>query len=215
MNCSQRGSIKYCNFGFVKFPEKNVSAVNMVIYTGKNLQRSWDLGVVFAQLMQFLCPRPERSAGASSNRIVRLSIRPFVHLSVRLSVHNSVPLTNKVQYYKFGWWYSYQTWTVSSSTGSSHFTDITCPWGGVGWGQIVWLREFCHILTLLPPGASTFHKHMSSCINVNMRIVFLGTFHIQYSILKAWKLPLRKSFYVYNKYFLGVTLLCNQCLLGG
>ena len=25
----------------------------------------------------------------------------------------------------------------------------------------VGLRDFCHILTLLPPGASMFHKHMS------------------------------------------------------
>ena len=49
--------------------------------------------------------------------------------SVCLSVHNSVPLTNKVQYLKFGWWYSNQTWTVSSSIGSSQFTDITCPLG--------------------------------------------------------------------------------------
>ena len=52
---------------------------------------------------------------------VRLSICPFVR--------NSVPLTNKVQYFKFGWWYSYQTSTVSSSMDCSHFTDITCPWG--------------------------------------------------------------------------------------
>ena len=88
--------------------------------------------------------------GASSNRIVRLS--------VRLSV---CPL---VQYLKFGWWYSYQTWTVSSSMGSSHFCDIPCPWE---WGvvQNIGLRNFCHILTLLPLGASVFHKHMSSlCI---------------------------------------------------
>ena len=40
-------------------------------------------------------------------------VRPFVCPSVCLSV-NSVPLTNKVQYLKFGWWYSNQTWTVSS-----------------------------------------------------------------------------------------------------
>ena len=44
--------------------------------------------------------------------------------------------------------------------GSSHFTDIPCPWGGAG--QNVRLRDFCHIWTLLPPGASVFHKHMSS-----------------------------------------------------
>ena len=78
--------------------------------------------------VDFLCPRPERSTGASSNLIVRLSVRPFVCPFVR----NSVPLTNKVQYLKFGWWYSNQTWTVSSSMSSSHFTDITCPWGWDG-----------------------------------------------------------------------------------
>ena len=32
----------------------------------------------------------------------------------------------------------------------------------VGWGQNVGLRDFCHILILLPPGASVFHKHMCS-----------------------------------------------------
>ena len=51
----------------------------------------------------------------------------------RLSIRNSVPLINKVQYLKFRWSYSNQTWTVTSSKGNSHFTDITCPlgWGGV------------------------------------------------------------------------------------
>ena len=34
----------------------------------------------------------------------------------------------KVQYFDFGWWYSNHTWTVSSSMGCSHFTDITLPW---------------------------------------------------------------------------------------
>ena len=55
--------------------------------------------------------------------------------------------------------------------GSSHFTDFLCSggWGGgvgggggVGWGQNVGLTDFSHILTLLPPGAYVFHKHMSS-----------------------------------------------------
>ena len=64
----------------------------------------------------------------SSYRIVR----PSFCLSVRLSVSSSVRLTNKVQYSKFWWRYSNQTWTVSSSKGSSHFTDITCPWGWAG-----------------------------------------------------------------------------------
>ena len=92
-----------------------------------------------------------------------LVIGSSVCLSVRLSVRNSVPLTNKVQFLKFGWWYSNQTWTVSSSMGSSHFTDMTCPWG---WDRSkIELRDFCHISTLLPPGASVFHKHMS-CLSI-------------------------------------------------
>ena len=61
-----------------------------------------------------------------------LVIGSSVRLFVRPSVRNSVPLTNKVQYLKFVWWYSNQTWTVSSCMGSSHFTDITYPWGGAG-----------------------------------------------------------------------------------
>ena len=67
-----------------------------------------------------------------------------------------------MQYLKFGWWYSNQTWTVSSSMGYSHFIDIPCPWG---WGERVLnvgLKDFCHIWTLLSPGASVFDKHMSS-----------------------------------------------------
>ena len=107
--------------------------------------------------LRFYAPGLKGPPGASSNRIVRLS----VCLSVCPSVRNSVPLTIKVQYLKFGWWYNYQTWTVSSSKGCSHFTDITRPWG-VGQGQNVGLTDFCHNWTLLPPGASVFHKHMSS-----------------------------------------------------
>ena len=87
----------------------------------------------------FYAPGLKGPPGASSNQIVRLS----VCLSVRLSVRNSVPLTIKVQYLKFGCWYNYQTWTVSSSKGCSHFTDITRPWG-LGRGQNVGLRDFCH-----------------------------------------------------------------------
>ena len=104
----------------------------------------------------FYAPGLKGPPGASSVSIVCPSLCPSVHLSVR----NSVPLTNKVQYLKFGWSYSNRTWTVSSSKGCSHFTDITCPWGWGG-GQNVGLRHFCHSLTLLPPGASVFHKHMS------------------------------------------------------
>ena len=103
-----------------------------------------------------------------------------VRLSVCLSVRNSVPLTIKVQYLKFGWWYNYQTWTVSSSKGCSHFTDITRPWG-MGRGQNVGLRDFCHNWTLLPPGASVFHKHMSS-----LSIFSTGIFIINKMPTRFW-----------------------------
>ena len=56
--------------------------------------------------------------------------------SVRPSVRNSVPLTSKVQYFQFGWWYSNQTWTVSSSIHSSQFTDITCPLASGGFKML-------------------------------------------------------------------------------
>ena len=60
----------------------------------------------------FYAPGLKGPPGASSVWIVRLSVRPSVCLSVCPSVRNSVPLTNKVQYLKFWWSYSIQTWTV-------------------------------------------------------------------------------------------------------
>ena len=51
---------------------------------------------------------------------------------------------------------------------------------GLGWGQNVGLRDFCHILILLPPGASVFYKHMSSCVkvsndvNISIELHFVG-----------------------------------------
>ena len=80
--------------------------------------------------------------------------------SVRPSIRNSVLLMNKVQYLKFGWSYSNETWTLSSFR-VAH-TSLTSHAPGGGRGQNVGLRDFCHSLTLLPPRASVFHKHMSS-----------------------------------------------------
>ena len=75
----------------------------------------------------FVMPR------ARKVRRVHLVIGSSVCPTVRLSVRYSVPLTNNMQYLKFGWWYSNQTWTVTPSIGSSHFNDITRPWG---WGWV-------------------------------------------------------------------------------
>ena len=82
-------------------------------------------------MLNFYAPGLKGPPGASSVWIVRPSVCP----SVRLSVRNSVPLTNKVQYLKFRWSYSNQTWTVSASKGcsKSNFNEITCPWG---WGGV-------------------------------------------------------------------------------
>ena len=76
--------------------------------------------------IDFYAPGLKGPSGASSNWIVCLS----VHLSLCLSVCRSV-IPSRL-HLKFGWWYSNQTWTLSSSMGSLHFTDIPCPWGGVG-----------------------------------------------------------------------------------
>ena len=64
------------------------------------------LSVIFAilkiNILSFYAPGLKGPPGASSNRIVCPSVCLSVRPSVRLSVRNSVPLTNKVQYLKFG-----------------------------------------------------------------------------------------------------------------
>ena len=100
----------------------------------------------------FYAPGLKGPSGASSNRIVRLS--------VRLSVCNSVPLTNKKQYLKFGWWYITRLGLLVHLW--VPHTSLTSHAPGVGRDQNVGLRDFCHSFTLLPAGASVFHKHMSS-----------------------------------------------------
>ena len=140
--------------------------------------------------MHFYAPGLKGPPGASSNRIVRPSVCLSVCLSVCPSVRNSVPLTIKVQYLKFGWWYNYQTWTVCSSKGCSHFTDITRPWG-VGQGQNVGLRDFCHNWTLLPPGASMFHKHMSSFLLCCIWMLYVSLSDYFVLILKYFTVSVR------------------------
>ena len=92
----------------------------------------------------FYAPGLKGPPGASSVRIVCPSVRLSVCPSVCLSVRNSVPLTNKVQYLKFGWSYSNQTWTVSSSKSCSHSSDNSSPlgWGGVKILDLQFLPDF-------------------------------------------------------------------------
>ena len=114
-------------------------------------------------ILNFYAPSLKGPPGASSVWIVRPSVCLSVCLSVYPSVRNSVPLINEVQYLKFGWSYSNQTWNVASSKDYSHFTDITCPGGGAS--QSLGLRDFCLSWTFLP-GASLFHKHMFKLLHV-------------------------------------------------
>ena len=44
---------------------------------------------------------------------------------------------------------------------------------GLGRGQNVGLGDFCNILTLLPPGASVFHKHIS-CLSFSLLICVIS-----------------------------------------
>ena len=88
------------------------------------------LSVCYHNLIcSFYAPGMKGPPGTSSNRIGC----PSVCLSVIPS------RLQTVLYLKFGLWFSNQTWTVSSSMGSSHFIHNTCPWG---WGQNGGLRDF-------------------------------------------------------------------------
>ena len=98
----------------------------ILVYNFDSIDVQNDVNFVHVLLMIqcFFAPGLKGPPGASSVWIFHLSVRP--------SVHNSVPLINNVQFLKFGLSCSNQTWTVSSSKDCSHFTDITCPWDGVG-----------------------------------------------------------------------------------
>ena len=104
------------------------------------------------------------------------SVRPSVRLSVCPSVRNSVPLINKVQYLKFGWSYSNHTWTVSSSKGCSHFTDITFPWG-MGRGQNVGLRDFAIVWLCCRRGHPCF---TNTCLVWNLKLFVKKKFSLLY-----------------------------------
>ena len=69
---------------------------------------------------------------------------------------------------------------------------------GVGRGQNVGLRDFCQIWTLLPPGASVFHKHMSSFLHFNFAYYTnkapYNKSSLQARIRWLWHLWLAKNF---------------------
>ena len=105
--------------------------INFLFYNSymKNVGEDIIFTFLRSQKLRFYAPGLKGPSEVSSVLILRLSVRPSVCPSVR----NSVPLMNKVQYLKFWWSYSNQTWVLSSFKGCSHFTDITYSlgWGGV------------------------------------------------------------------------------------
>ena len=82
---------------------------------------------------------------ASSNQIVCLSVIPSRLQSAMFKVKLMMKQPNLDRKFIYGF--------------------LTLHWHhmplGVGRGQNVGLRNFCHILTLLSPWASVFYKHMS------------------------------------------------------
>ena len=118
-----------------------------------------------------------------------------------------------MQYLKFWWPYSNQTWIVSSSILRVPGSSLASHAPGVGRGNNVGLRDFCHILTLLSAGASMFHKHMSSSVYRKSKMVVLA------NPPKKWNIVLRcticgplgllflQKVYCSFKHILGVRIL--------
>ena len=84
-----------------------------------------------------------------------------IRSSVCLSVRNSVPLTKQSAIFK--------VWVMIKLPNLDCrfiYGFLTLHWYHVplrvGRGQNVGLGDFCHIMTMLSPGGSVFHKHMSS-----------------------------------------------------
>ena len=96
-----------------------------------------------------------------------------VFLSVHLSVRNFV--LYKVQYLKFGWSYSNQTWTVSSWKGCLHFTGIPCPWGGMGSKCRTWrFLPYYHFDFVAAGGICVSQTHVLLYIKIKRKSL-LGT----------------------------------------
>ena len=84
-------------FYFSPFFFTSVSLHSTVNFLPIDFKGSMDFNALSAS---FYAPSLKGPPGASSNRIVRLSVCPSVCLPVCPSVHNSIPPTNKVQYLK-------------------------------------------------------------------------------------------------------------------
>ena len=140
-----------------------LNAFNQIVHTFTAY--SW-IGESLDLPVHFYAPGLKVPPGASSNRIVCLSI------------HNSAPLANKVQFSKFGWSCSNQTWTVSSSKGCSHLTDVSCPWG-MGRGQNLGLREFAIVWHCCRWGHPCF---TNTCLVVNWIWKVIPTYGLMLSV---------------------------------
>ena len=79
-----------------------------------------------------------------------------------------------MQYLKFGWSYSNQTWTVSSWKGCSHFTGIPCPWGGMGSKCRTWRFMPYHFDFVAAGGIRVSQTHVLLYIKIKRKSL-LGT----------------------------------------
>ena len=99
--------------------------------------------------------------GPPGHLVIGLSVCPFDCPSVRPSVCPYIHTAYKQSaIFKVWWWYNNQTdckFIYGFLTLHWHLMPL-----GVGRRLNVGLRDFCHSLTSLPPGASVFHKHMSN-----------------------------------------------------
>ena len=113
-----------------QFVRLSVFQVTFVIVKLWNIKTTWKGNIISSMVRSSTIFN--FSAPAWKVRQGHLVIGSSVGPSICPSVLNSVPLTNKVRYFKFGWWYSNHTWNVSSSIGCTHFNNITIPYGGAG-----------------------------------------------------------------------------------
>ena len=155
-------------------------------------------------------PRLKGPPGASSNRIVR----PFVCLFIRLSV---IPPAYK-QRAICKVWVVIQLPNLDCKFIYGFRTFLWHPMPlGMGREQNVGLRDVCHISTLLPPGASVFHKHMSSlCINLvplKYNNIFWDIFHGNDSNVLIFFLlrnDVHRTIYVFQWfYWISITKTCQ------
>ena len=130
---------------------------------------------------EFYAPSLKGLPGASSNRFIRLSVclkfRPAYKQSAIFKVWVVIQLPNLDCKFIYG--FNTLLW---------HPMPL-----GVEQSQNVGLRNFCHILTLLPLGASVFHKHMSSSNKNYLQNISVHLLYILIRLDKCLKCTCKKK----------------------